>query len=267
MKKFRFDILFLTVAAICFGVYGIITWQNAALAKNADEVRERMQAVLSSAEETADTPAYVSPYQNVFASNEDCIAWLQVPDTDIDYPVMLTPEDEGYYLYRNFFGEADKNGTLFLDTDCDLTRERGNLIIHGHHMKSGAMFGTLDQYADADYAKEHSQIYLYTPDEVRVYEVIAAFNAKVYKGKTDQFRYYAYFGFDEPKTFDVYYENIKKISMYDTGVTAEYGDAFITLSTCAYHTKNGRFAVVGKLLFRQDFALTDESVRKCAAAK
>lgn len=246
MKKIRFDIIFFAIAVICFGIYGMISYSNAKLARNADEVRARIQQTYVPAGAAAKMPTYVSPYQSIFDSNEDCIAWLNIPDTNIDYPVMQTPDDEEYYLYRNFFGEDDKNGTLFMDTDCSLAQERSNLIIHGHHMKSGAMFGSLEKYADAEFGNAHSKIYLYTKDEVRVYEVLSVFQAKVYKGKTDKFRYYAYFSFDSPEQFDEYYSNIKKMSLYDTKVTAEYGDEIITLSTCAYHTKNGRFAIVGK---------------------
>lgn len=246
MKKIRFDILFLAAAVICFGIYGVISYSNAKLAKSAVQVRARIQNTYSPAGTTSDEPSYTSPYQSIFDSNEDCIAWLNIPDTNIDYPVMQTPDDEEYYLYRNFFGEDDKNGTLFLDTDCSLSQERSNLIIHGHHMKSGAMFGSLEKYADADFGREHSKIYLYTEDELRVYEVLSVFQAKVYKGKTDKFRYYAYFSFDAQEKFDEYYNHIKEMSLYDTNVTAEYGDEMLTLSTCAYHTKNGRFVVVGK---------------------
>lgn len=246
MKKIRFDLLFLAIAVVCFGIYGVISYHNAALAKQADAVRARIQETYAPDMTKTDAPVYQSPYAEIFTSNEDCIAWLNIPDTKIDYPVMQTMDDEEYYLYRNFFGEEDKNGTLFMDTDCDLKQERSNLIIHGHHMKSGAMFGSLEQYADADFGKAHSQIYLYTKDEVRVYEVLAAFRAKVYKGKTDKFRYYAYFSFDTQEQFEEYYDNIKRISFYDTGVTAQFGDEILTLSTCAYHTRNGRFAVVAK---------------------
>lgn len=246
MKKFRFDLLFLAIAVVCFGIYGAISYHNAALAKQAGAVRARIQEEYAPVRTAQEESVYQSPYAAVFASNEDCIAWLNIPDTNIDYPVMQTMDDEEYYLYRNFFGEDDKNGTLFMDTDCDLGKERSNLIIHGHHMKSGAMFGSLEKYADADFCKAHSKIYLYTKDEVRTYEVLAAFQAKVYKNKTDKFRYYAYFGFDTAEQFDEYYDNIKRLSLYDSGVTAQFGDEILTLSTCAYHTKNGRFAVAAK---------------------
>jgi sortase B len=192
------------------------------------------------------TEKYVSPYEKIFNSNVDMCAWLYIPDTNIDYPVMQTLDDEEYYLYRDFYGNDDKNGTLFVDTDCSLDDENANIIIHGHHMKSGEMFGSLEKYLDEEYGQAHSTIYLYTRDEVREYEVISVFTSKVYNEDTDQFLYYNYFRFDNEETFDEYYSNIKKMSVYDTGVEAEYGDEFLTLSTCSYHTKDGRLAVIAR---------------------
>ena len=187
-----------------------------------------------------------NPYRNSFLSNADMGAWLKVDGTVIDYPVMWTPRDETYYLERNFNGKPDKNGCLLLDTDSCLNPLTTNLIIHGHNMRSGAMFGTLQKYSDAAYCREHSIITLYTEACERRYEVIAAFRSQVYK-KTDQvFKFYQFFQADTEEEFDDFYQNIKALSLYDTGVTAEFGNRFITLSTCAYHVENGRFVVVAK---------------------
>ena len=246
-KQVRWDLLLIIVAAICFGIFGVISYSNMRLEKNAIEVRGKIADIKDSSVVTGiQENKYSSPYDNLFKMNDDMIAWLLIPGTDIDYPVMQTPEDEAYYLYRDFFGNDDKNGTLFMDTDCSINDERANILIHGHHMKSGAMFGNLTEYEDETYAKDHSRIYLYTRDEMRVYEVMAVFHAKVYQSRTDKFLYYNYPKFETRESFEEYYQNIKKMSLYDTGVTAEFGDEFITLSTCAYHTKNGRFAVVAK---------------------
>ena len=87
--------------------------------------------------------------------------WLVIPGTNIDYPVMWTPEDENYYLYKDFEGRKNSNGSLILDTDSCLDPLTTNLIIHGHNMKSGAMFGNLTDYEDPDYYKEHKNICLY----------------------------------------------------------------------------------------------------------
>ena len=190
--------------------------------------------------------AVPNPYGDIFASNEDIAAWLVIPDTTIDYPVMWTPEDENYYLYRDAEGNDDKNGSLILDTDSCLNPLTTNLIIHGHNMRSGAMFGNLTDYESQDYCENHRQIILYTEECRRNYEVIAVFRSQVYKKKDTVFKYYKFFQANTQEEFDDFYQNIKELSLYDTGVTAEFGDHFITLSTCVYHVEQGRFVVVAK---------------------
>lgn len=196
---------------------------------------------------TEETPTLVTnPYAESFLANKDMAAWLVIPDTEIDYPVMWTPEDETYYLYRDFEGKENKNGCLLLDTDSSVDPLTTNLIIHGHNMKSGAMFGTLTDYENQNYYENHKQIILYTEECRRNYEVIAVFRSQVFK-KTDQvFKFYQFFQADTEEEFNDFYENIKALSLYDTGVTAEFGDNFITLSTCVYHVEQGRFVVVAK---------------------
>lgn len=193
------------------------------------------------------TPAPLeNPYKDSFLANKDMVAWLQIPGTVIDYPVMWTPRDENYYLNRGFDKKQNQNGCLILDTDSSLDPLTTNLIIHGHNMKSGAMFGNLTDYEKVSYYEDHKEIILYTEGVQRKYEVIAVFRSQVFK-KTDKvFKFYQFFQADTQKEFDDFYNNIKALSLYDTGVTAEFGDNFITLSTCVYHVTNGRFVVVAK---------------------
>lgn len=190
--------------------------------------------------------AIENPYQDIFLQNDDMVAWIQIPDTKIDYPVMWTPEDENYYLYRAFDGSEDKNGSLILDTDSSLEPLTTNLIIHGHNMKSGAMFGDLTDYEDATYYDNHKYISLYTEECERRYEILAVFRSQVYRKSDQVFKFYKFFQADTQEEFDDFYQNIKDLSLYDTGVTAEFGDHFLTLSTCVYHVENGRFVVVAK---------------------
>ena len=187
-----------------------------------------------------------NPYADSFLANPDMAAWLQIPDTNIDYPVMWTPEDETYYLYRAFDGSENRNGCLLLDDESCVDPLTTNLIIHGHNMKSGAMFGNLTDYENKDFYENHKNIILYTEECQRNYEVIAVFRSQVYR-KTDQvFKFYKFFQADTREEFDDFYNNIKQLSQYDTGVTAEFGDHFLTLSTCVYHVEQGRFLVVAK---------------------
>ena len=188
----------------------------------------------------------VNPYLDSFLANDDMAAWLQIPETDIDYPVMWTPRDEEYYLRRGFDGARNQNGCLILDTDSCLDPLTTNLIIHGHNMRSGTMFGTLEDYEDEAYCQEHNRILLYTEDCQRNYEVVAVFRSQVFKKSDTVFKFYKFFQADTQEEFDDFYENIKALSLYDTGVTAEFGDCFITLTTCSNHVEQGRFVVVAK---------------------
>lgn len=209
-------------------------------------------------EETSDAEEPVrvdNPYTDDYLANPDMAAWLQVPGTGIDYPVMWTPRDENYYLLRDFQGNDNQNGCLILDTDSCLSPLSTNLIIHGHNMRSGAMFGNLTDYEDEDFYKEHTRLILYTPECQRNYEVVAVFRSQVFKKSDNVFKYYKFFQADNEEEFDDFYENIKKMSLYDTGVTAEFGDHFLTLSTCVYHVKNGRFVVVAKEVEPGDYYL------------
>lgn len=194
-----------------------------------------------------------NPYAESFQKNSDMVAWISVPDTKIDYPVMWTPDDEQYYLKRGFDKASNKNGCLILDTDSCLDPLTTNLIIHGHNMKSGAMFGELPKYEDYDYYSDHKEIILYTMECEKRYEIIAVFRSQVYKKTDEVFKFYKFFQADTAEEFDDFYHNIKSLSLYDTGVTAEFGDNFITLSTCTYHVENGRFVVVGKEIESGDF--------------
>lgn len=194
----------------------------------------------------------------LYEENPDIIGWITIEDTKIDYPVMQTPEDENFYLKRSFYGEENDNGCLIMDTDSVVgvgNAEAGyatdmepsaNLIIHGHNMRSGEMFGDLELYEDEAYGEAHSVICFDSLYEHREYEVIAVFYSEVYYASEDVFKYYKFFEADSQAEFDEWYENIKELSIYDTGVTAGYGDEFITLSTCAYHVEDGRFVVVGR---------------------
>lgn len=211
-----------------------------------------------SEEKLITAPEILPEYQLLYEQNHDMIGWLKIDDTKIDYPVMQTPEDEDYYLNYDFYREENRNGSLIMDTDSivgsgttiysyrDGSQPSTNLIIHGHTMKSGMMFGNLKFYEEEAYGKAHKRIQFDSLYERRVYEVIAVFYSQVYMNTDEVFKYYKFFQADALEEFEYFYNNIKKMSLYDTGVIAEYGDEFITLSCCSYQVKDGRFVVVGK---------------------
>ena len=209
--------------------------------------------------QTMDSPEMLSNMQELYDMNSDLIGWLEIEDTNVNYHLMQCKEDEKFYLDRDFQKNYSANGSLLLDNDSDIgsgtkinnyddgTLPSTNLIIHGHNMKNGAMFGNLDKYRQQEYEQSHNIIKLTTLYEEREYEIVAVCLSQVFlKSQTDVFKYYKFFEAYSKEEFDYFYDNIKKLELYDTGVTAEYGDEFITLSVCAYHVENGRLIVVGK---------------------
>lgn len=190
------------------------------------------------------TPVMLDKYRLLYEKNQDLAGWITIEDTVIDYPVMQC-SDEEYYLHHDFDGKDSKYGCLFVKDIADL-EEGDNFIIYGHNMKDGAMFGSLDEYRSKEFWKSHSEIIFDTLYTEHRYEILAVFLSQVYSAEEEGFRYYRFYEAQSQEEFDDFYENVKALSLYDTGVTARYGDCLLTLSTCAYHVKDGRLVVVAK---------------------
>ena len=183
-------------------------------------------------------------YQELAAKNSDFFGWLKIDDTVVNYPVMHTPGNPEKYLHMDFDGDYSDSGCLFLDAEC---RSDGNMyLIYGHHMINGSMFGSLPKYEDYDYYSSHKTIKFDTLNSIGDYEIFAVFRSQVYDDGDDVFKYYEFKNLDDQGTFDYYVSNVKALSLYDTGITPTYGDKLIALSTCNYHTSDGRFVVVGR---------------------
>lgn len=175
--------------------------------------------------------------------NPDCIGWIQIEGTVIDYPVMYRPSEENYYLHRDFYGEYSANGCLFLSELCNPDTS-DNLIIYGHHMNSGKMFAALDQYKDSAFYLEHPLISYNTLHGSETYQVFAVFCTPVYTG--NDFPYYTFTKAEDAADYREYIKAVKKRAIYDTGISAVYGDNLLTLSTCEYSQTNGRVVVMAK---------------------
>ena len=184
-------------------------------------------------------------YKKLFSQNKSLIGWIKIDDTNIDYPVMQTVNNE-YYLDHNYNQQYDKNGSIFLDKDCDITNPGSNMIIYGHHMKSGRMFGNLKLYSNKAYYEKHPIIQFDTIYEEGRYQIMYVFRSRIYNEDEIVFKYYQFFDASTPEEFDSHMNEMAKLSLYDTGVTAKYGDRLITLSTCDSSEQDGRFVVVAK---------------------
>jgi sortase B len=142
----------------------------------------------------------------------DVRGWLTIPESGIDYPVLQSsPEEPEYYLRRDYRGNYDINGSLFLQADCILG-ESGKLTIYGHNMNSGAMFGNLDQYVSYEYWKAHPSVFFQTPEGMEEYQIAAVLKADVSMFDFQQI------SFQNQREAEAYVEQAKELALFETGV-------------------------------------------------
>ena len=257
-KRRKILVIFCSMAAIvCLGYFGMYNWYNYRTANNYkqwSELKDKEPAAseapapvihYTAGEEQSTPPPVLDEYKNLLNKNKRLIGWVKIDDTNIDYPVMQTTDNE-YYLDHNLNQEYDKNGSIFMDKDCDVLKPSTNLILYGHHMKSGQMFGNLSLYDEQSYYEKHPYIQFDTIYEKGLYEIMYVFRSRVYSEDEIVFKYYQFIDAQSEQEFDSYMNDMEGMSLYDTGVTAQYGDRLLTLSTCDYQEKNGRFVVVAK---------------------
>ena len=169
----------------------------------------------------------------------DVQGWLTIPDTGIDYPVLQSEQENGeFYLKRNYKKEYDINGSLFLQADCKVSESR-NLIIYGHNMNSGAMFGNLDLYADETYYQEHPFAYLQTEDSIQEYRIVT-----VLKADRNLFPFQQKLA--DAEAVQEYLKAAKQREVFETGddyLKCIY-DKVLTLVTCSYEWSGARNIVL-----------------------
>ena len=181
--------------------------------------------------------------------NSDIVGWLEIPNTNINYPVLQGQDDE-YYMTHNYKKEKSKNGSIFLSKDYDFSIPSSNLLMYGHNLGNGTMFQELLKYESENYYKNHPTIRFTTVDDDSEYEIIAVFKSRVYyKSEKNVFRYYYFINAENESEYNNFVQNAKKASLYDIDATANYNEQLITLSTCSYHVKDGRFAVVARKVY------------------
>lgn len=189
----------------------------------------------------------INKVQELQNQNSDIVGWLEIPNTNISYPI-LQAIDNDYYMRRNYKKRISRNGSLFLDKDYNWNKPSSNLLIYGHNNRgTNEMFVELLNYKDENYYKNHTIIRFTTEKEDAIYEIISVFLSRVYyKRETDVFRYYYFIDAKNENEFNYYVNESKKASLYNIDATAEYGDQLITLSTCEYSQEDGRFVVVAR---------------------
>lgn len=209
-----------------------------------------LQAMIDTTTDAQDpTGENVNPNGAKFAAlrdkNSDFIGWISIDGTNLDFPVMYAPTNKDFYLRHDFNKEYSIYGVPYLDekTTLGANAESDNLIIYGHNMKTGTIFGCLTGYKKADYYQQHPYIEFDTVYGDAQYEVFAAFAIDVVNDTS--FVYNQYVDMDE-ESYNAYVEEVCRRSDVDTGIRPAYGEQLLTLSTCEYSTDNGRFVVVAR---------------------
>ena len=192
----------------------------------------------------SDKPKVQKKYTVVCDNNDDYVGWITVPDTRIDYPVVLNTEDPEYYLHRNFYKQDSYAGTPFCYFHTDIERPSDNIMIYGHNMKSGTMFHDLHKFKEKSFYETHKTFNFNSIYEDGTYEIIAVLLTDANAGNYEK---YTVLDFSET-TYTEFINYLKENSLYETeGIkNAKYGDKLVSLCTCAYHTDNGRIVLIGR---------------------
>ena len=177
------------------------------------------------------------------AENPDCVGWLTIPDTSVDYPVVWTPEKPEHYLRRDFYGNSASGGTPFLDGRNQAQAKGQNLIVYGHNMLDGSMFKPVLQYFTPNFQVTHEDIYLELNGAQYRYQVIASLETST------RSPVYAYTDLSDSTEM----EDFRSMLLEETSLDAiPQAEGYLTLSTCNNQGGNSRVLVVAVLVGKQE---------------
>ncbi len=256
------------IAIIVFGVcaFLIFNWFYENYKNNSmyHEIQKDVPQLIELTEEepaTEETEEEMLSYMKTLVDmNPDVVGYIQIPDKEgscrdsgIDYPIVQRRDEweKDYYLEHNFRGEPARAGTLYLDYRNELSSKHrsGNLIIYGHEMSDGSMFGKLKNYVVNSYFyEEHPLVILSSRYEVSTYKIFGYYYADGGAGECD-FYYAEKTDFGSEGEFYDYVNQIKRRAWATNNVDVKYGDELLTLSTCATDAyEDARFVVAARKL-------------------
>ena len=222
-------------------------------ASASDETDEEVTAEVTDSrnyEAVDEAPDKGIDWDKLHATNPDIYAWINVPGTSVDYPVLQHPTDNGYYLMHNLDGSYGYPGVIYTEDYNSKDFTDPNTVLYGHNMDNTTMFSTLHKFSDPDMVLNPHYIYIYTEDgRTLVYEIFAAY-------EYPSLHLLINFDVKNEYVFEQYLRNISNIDITGTGVAnirhdiePTVDDRIITLSTCTTdHDASERFLVVGVLL-------------------
>lgn len=199
---------------------------------------------------------------NLLELSPNVTGYISIPDTVVDYPLMQNKDDtegEEYFLGHDFYGNSSNLGSIYLDFRCnfDVVGKDGklsepnsdNLIVYGHNMRDGSMFGSLRKYAEQDgYYEKNPLIEINSNYRKYTYKIYGYFIADAVDTTDTRFEYWNYINFQSEDEFYGYVNEIKRRSLILTDIDVKYGDKLLTLSTCNNTISNGRLVVCARML-------------------
>lgn len=193
------------------------------------ETEEETETETEEVQNAFDIPEKNLDWASLYAENKDIYAWIYIPGTQVDYPVLQSASDDTYYLNHNIDGSYGKPGCIYTEKINSKDFTNYNTVLYGHNMKNGEMFGCLHDYEDKTFFDENPYVYVYTEEKTYVYEIFAAYtttNAHILN--TNDFSTQE--GFADYLDNVVYNKALTGNFRNDTRVTSD--NRIITLSTC-----------------------------------
>lgn len=208
------------------------------------EAAETTEETTEAAEETTlpTEPTMIPSYEEIYNLNPDTVGWIKMEGTEIDYPVMQTPDDANFYLYRNFDKKDSARGSIYAWSAADINEPSDNITLFGHRMADGSMFACLANYERKEAWEKNSLIFFDTLYEYHTYKIFAVFKTSANVG--EGFSYHQFVDAADEEEFNEFVSTCKELAFYDTGITPVYGDKLICLSTCEYTMGNGNGRLV-----------------------
>lgn len=185
----------------------------------------------------------VEEIKSINVTYKDAVAWLKIPGTTIDYPIFQATDNIRYYR-QDRDGVTKKWGETYLDYRCNLNTLKNNMtniIIYGHNTETDNRFTPLLNYKKQEFYNTHKYIELATLEGIYKYEIFTVYS-------TDTKFYYIDTVFENDVVYNNFLKSLVDKSRYATGVEVISQDSILTLSTCDYSKKDGRFVVHAKLV-------------------
>lgn len=187
----------------------------------------------------------INTYNSLKEMNNEYQFWITIPNTNIDYPVVQT-DDNQFYLKKDFNKKKSSAGTVFMDTLNNFMTDK-NVVLYGHNMRNKTMFNNLIKFKDKNFFEQNNKIVIKNTSNGKeyIYEVFSAYHSD------NNFNYNTVV-FNENYTYEQYLNDIKKKSLFKKNIDVTTKDRILTLSTCSYEFKGAKTTVHAKLIEVKD---------------